>query len=206
MNSFTRSGVIYVVSAPSGTGKSTLCNNLSLDRDFVYSVSCTTRKPRPGEEDGFDYRFLNKEQFEKKIEAGDFLEYAEVHGNYYGTLKMDVLDKIRIGTDVLLDIDVKGARQIRDSQDPLIQAAIVDVFIMPPSLEELEKRLKKRGTESPEQLEVRLANAREEMSVWKEYKYTILSNSMEEDLIKFRAIMKAERYASHRLNWKTLYV
>ncbi|HEY8965852.1 MAG TPA: guanylate kinase [Candidatus Methylacidiphilales bacterium] len=197
--SFRRHGILFVVAAPSGTGKSTLCNSLRQSPDFIYSVSCTTRAPRPGEIDGEDYHFLTKESFEAKIAAGGFIEHACVHGNYYGTLKQTVLDAIAEGTDVLLDIDVQGAASIRQNADPRIASSLVDVFIMPPTFEELERRLRKRGTETEESIVRRLANGREEMQRWHEFKYTILSGSMEEDLTKFRAIMRAERYLSRRL-------
>jgi len=196
---FRRQGILFVVSAPSGTGKSTLCANLRATPDFIYSVSCTTRAPRPGEENGVDYHFLTKEKFEALIASGNMLEYATVHGNYYGTPKATVKEALEQGTDVLLDIDVQGAAQIRKTEDKVVSTSLVDVFIMPPTLEELEKRLRKRGTETEEQVTRRLATAREEMKLWRLYKYTILSGSMEEDLQKFRAIMRAERYLSRRL-------
>ncbi|NJK93449.1 MAG: guanylate kinase [Blastochloris sp.] len=201
-NCFTRTGILFVVSAPSGTGKTTLCNNLRQSGDFVYSVSCTTRKIRPGEEDGVDYHYISQEEFKRRVDAGDFLEHAEVHGNHYGTLKEQVQVELNGGTDVLLDIDVAGARQIRSCPDSSIQQALVDVFIMPPTLQELEKRLRKRGTETEEQIGTRMANAASEMGFWQEYSYTLLSETMEEDLIKFRAIMRAERYRSARLRRK----
>jgi guanylate kinase len=196
---FQRQGILFVVSAASGTGKSTLCDNLRHSDDFIYSVSCTTRKPRPGEIEGEDYYFLSREEFEKRIAAQGFLEYALVHDHYYGTPKAVVIDALKNGTDVLLDIDIQGAEQIRLCDDPIIKGSLVDVFIMPPTFEELERRLRKRGTESEEQIQKRLATGREEMKVWKSYRYTILSGSMEEDLTKFRAIMRAERYLSSRL-------
>ncbi len=188
-----------MVSAPSGTGKSTLCANLRATPDFIYSVSCTTRSPRPGEENGVDYHFLTREKFEELIAAGEMLEYATVHGNFYGTLKGTVKEALEQGTDVLLDIDVQGAAQIRTTTDKIVSDSLVDVFIMPPTLEELERRLRKRGTETDVQVHGRLETAREEMKLWRLYKYTILSGSMEEDLQKFRAIMRAERYLSRRL-------
>jgi guanylate kinase len=196
---FRRQGILFVISAPSGTGKSTLCANLRATPDFIYSVSCTTRSPRPGEENGVDYHFLTREKFESLIAAGEMLEYATVHGHYYGTRRATVKEALEQGTDVLLDIDVQGAAQIRKTEDVLVRDSLVDVFIMPPTLEELEKRLRKRGTETEEQVERRLTTAREEMKLWRVYKYTILSGSMEEDLQKFRAIMRAERYLSRRL-------
>ena len=128
------------------------------------------------------------------------LEYADVYGHYYGTPKAPVLQHLAEGRDVLLDIDVQGARQIRESKDPQIKASLADIFIMPPDLEELRRRLEGRGTENAKQIATRIAAADAEMADWKKYRYTILSSSMEEDLIKFRAIIRAERYLSRRLN------
>lgn len=196
---FRRLGILFVVSAPSGAGKSTLLNALRQTPDFVYSVSCTTRSPRPGEIDGEDYHFVTIEEFQKRLAAGDFLEHAQVHDNYYGTLREAVIEQLRAGVDVMLDIDVQGARQVRTDANEEIQASVADVFIMPPSLEELRRRLTKRGTETPDQIETRLRNAATEMEVWRDYRYTIISGSVEEDLQKFRAIMRAERYLSRRM-------
>jgi guanylate kinase len=196
---FRRQGILFVISAPSGTGKTTLCENLRATPDFIYSVSCTTRSPRKGEENDVDYHFLTMEKFQRLIEEGEMLEYALVHGNYYGTLKATVKIALEQGTDVLLDIDVQGAMSIRKTTDAMVRDSLVDVFIMPPTLEELERRLRKRGTETEEQVQLRLATGREESKLWLLYKYTILSGSMEEDLTKFRAIMRAERYLSRRL-------
>ena len=142
---------------------------------------------------------MDTAEFERRIAAGDFLEYAGVHDHYYGTLRQSIVDHLREGVDVLVDIDVQGAATIRQSKDPFIQDSLVDIFIMPPSLDELRHRLQKRGTESPEQIEFRLENAATEMKCWREYKYTIISGSMEEDLTKFRAITRAERYLSRRI-------
>jgi guanylate kinase len=142
---------------------------------------------------------MDTAEFERRIAAGDFLEYARVHDHYYGTLRQSIVDHLREGVDVLVDIDVQGAATIRQSKDPFIQDSLVDIFIMPPSLDELRHRLQKRGTESPEQIEFRLENAATEMKCWREYKYTIISGSMEEDLTKFRAITRAERYLSRRI-------
>ena len=194
----SRQGILFVVSAPSGAGKSTLCTALRTTKDFVYSVSCTTRPPRPGETHGEDYHFLTHEEFQAYIAADGFLEYAEVHGNYYGTLRENVLVHLRVGVDVLIDIDTQGAGKIRASTDATIQGALADVFIMPPDLGELRRRLVKRGTETPEQIDRRIANASGEMARWRDYRYTIISGSVEEDLAKFRAIMRAERYLSRR--------
>ena len=131
---FHRRGILFVVSAPSGAGKSTLLNALRPGADFVYAVSCTTRPPRPGEIDGEDYHFRPAEDFARKLAAGEFLESAVVHGNQYGTLRAAVSAQLAAGVDVLIDIDVQGARQIRSDANADIRSSIADIFIMPPSL------------------------------------------------------------------------
>jgi len=200
-SSFSRTGILFVLSAPSGAGKTTLTTALRQKPDFVYAVSCTTRPPRRGEVDGEDYCFLSEEEFSARLAAGDFLEHAEVHGRRYGTPKSAVVDQLKNGVDVLIDIDTQGAATIRNSDDPLIRDALADIFIMPPSLDELRRRLMKRGTETEEQIQTRLQNAAREMKHWREYRYTIISGSMEEDIEKFRAVMRAERYLSRRLTY-----
>ncbi len=196
---FRRTGVLFVLSAPSGAGKTTLCSALRHKPDFVYAVSCTTRAPRSGEIEGEDYYFLADAEFDRRAAAGEFLEHAEVHGRKYGTLKSAVIDNLAKGIDVLIDIDTEGAASIRQCGDAFILEALADVFIMPPDLDELRRRLTKRGTENDEQIAVRIANAAAEMEHWHDYKYTIISGSMEEDIEKFRAVMRAERYLSRRL-------
>lgn len=196
---FTRYGILFVVSAPSGAGKSTLCDALRQTPDFVYSVSCTTRPPRPGEIDGEDYHFLAESDFFARVEAGEFLEHADVHGKFYGTLREPILSNLHNGVDVLIDIDTQGATAIRELDDAFVRQALADVFIMPPDLEELGRRLTKRGTETSAQIESRLRTAAREMEHWRDYRYTIISQSIEEDLMKFRHIMGAERYLSSRM-------
>lgn len=196
---FTRTGILFVVSAPSGAGKTTLCDALRQTPDFVYSVSCTTRQPRAGEIDGEDYHFISEKDFAARVEAGDFLEYANVHGRYYGTPCKPLITNLQNGVDVLIDVDIQGATAIRAFDDATIRQALCDVFIMPPDLDELRRRLTKRGTETAEQIEVRIVTAAREMELWRDYRYTIISKSMEEDLQKFRNIMGAERYLSRRL-------
>lgn len=193
-----REGILFVISAPSGAGKTTLCMALRQTRDFVYSVSCTTRPPRPGEIEGEDYHFLSVERFHAYVDTGEFLEHEEVHGNFYGTLRGNVLGHLQAGVDVLIDIDTQGAASIRTNTHQTIRNALADVFIMPPSRDELRRRLVKRGSETPEQIERRLSNAAREVARWRDYRYTIISGSVEEDLAKFRAIVKAERYLSRR--------
>ncbi|HEX8490970.1 MAG TPA: guanylate kinase [Chthoniobacterales bacterium] len=198
-NQFTRSGILFVISAPSGAGKTTLCDALRQTPDFVYSVSCTTRPPRAGEIEGDDYHFISPNDFTARLEAGEFLEYATVHGHYYGTLRKPLIANLQNGVDVLIDVDIQGAAAIRAFDDATIRQALCDVFIMPPDLDELRRRLTKRGTETPEQIETRIITAAREMELWRDYRYTIISKSMEEDLLKFRNIMGAERYLSRRL-------
>jgi guanylate kinase len=196
---FTRTGILFVISAPSGAGKTTLCDALRQTPDFVYSVSCTTRPPRAGEIEGDDYHFISQKDFTARLEANEFLEYATVHGHYYGTLRKPLIANLQNGVDVLIDVDTQGAAAIRAFDDPTIRQALCDVFIMPPDLDELRRRLTKRGTETPEQIEARIVTAAREMELWRDYRYTIISKSMEEDLQKFRNIMGAERYLSRRL-------
>lgn len=188
-----------MVSAPSGAGKTTLCDALRQTPDFVYSVSCTTREPRAGEIEGEDYYFISHNEFRERMAAGEFLEHASVHGKYYGTLRDRVVNNLKKGVDVLIDIDTQGAASIRQYDDEFVRQSLADVFIMPPDLEELRRRLTKRGTETEEQIEVRLKTAAREMKLWRDYRYTIISRSMEEDLQKFRQIMGAERILSRRL-------
>jgi guanylate kinase len=195
-----RSGILCVVSGPSGSGKTTLCRRFSeTDSSAVYAISATTRLPREGEVDGVDYFFLVRESFEARIDRGEFLEYAEVHGNFYGTLKSEVLGHLAAGRDVLLDLDVQGAAHVRRVADPVIREALVDIFILLPEGAELVKRLRSRGTETEEQLALRLRNAQEESRHWAEYTYAFVSADRETDFATFRAILTGERCRSRRL-------
>ena len=145
------------------------------------------------------YHFLSHADFLAKLEQGDFLERAQVHGDYYGTLREPVLSNLKNGVDVLIDIDTQGAATIRNSEDPIVRQALADIFIMPPEVEELRRRLMKRGTETEQQIESRLATAAREMELWRDYRYTIVSGSVEEDLENVRNIMSAETFLSRRL-------
>jgi guanylate kinase len=196
---FSRHGILFVISAPSGAGKTTLVEAVRRTSKLFYSVSCTTRGSRTGEIDGDDYHFISDADFRERLDAGDFLEHAQVHGDCYGTLRKPVLTNLENGSDVLIDIDTQGAATIRNCDDPLIRSSLTDVFIMPPDIEELRRRLRKRGTETDEQIDRRLRTATQEMELWRDYRYTIISGSVEEDLNKFRAIMAAESYLSRRL-------
>jgi len=194
--------LLIVISAPSGTGKTTLCDRLISEfRTMKYSVSCTTRLPRDGEIDGVDYHFLDEKTFQARIDNGDFLEYAEVHGSMYGTLKDIVMDNLRNGTDILMDIDVQGAAKIREvikhgtSDDPL-RRAYVDVFIAPPSIEVLHARLKGRGKDSDDVIERRMQQVEIELSFWRDYHYFIINDRLDATYDTLRSIIIAER---HRL-------
>ena len=177
--------LMIVVSAPSGTGKSTLCNRLIKEFPrIVYSVSCTTREPRGQEQDGVHYFFLSKKEFKQRVRNGEFLEHARVHGNYYGTLEDTILFAMEEGNHVLLDIDVQGARQIRESIERLdprhpICRGFLDIFITPPSFEELERRLRSRGTDEEPVIRKRLENARAEMEHAPEYTHCIVNDDLE---------------------------
>ncbi|WP_217555139.1 guanylate kinase [Vibrio metschnikovii] len=184
-------GTLYIVSAPSGAGKSSLIAGL-LERNPTYamkvSVSHTTRGMRPGEQDGVHYHFVQKEQFEALIEQGEFLEYAEVFGNYYGTSRVWIEDTLEKGIDVFLDIDWQGAQQIRQ-QMPHAKS----VFILPPSKEELERRLNTRGQDSVTVIAKRMSEARSEISHYCEYDYVIVNDDFDVALMDFKAILRAER-------------
>ena len=194
-----RTGILLVVSGPSGSGKTTLCRQLAESGEVHYSISCTTRQPRPGEINGKDYHFLTHEDFQRKLDAGEFLEHAVVHENLYGSLKSEVLSYLQTGNDVVMDIDVQGADQIRSCLDPEIQRAFVDLFVMPPSEEELHNRLAGRGTDSSEIIALRMTNALEEMQHWHRYSHRLLSSTKEQDYAKFQALLTAERLRVSRI-------
>lgn len=197
--SFARTGMLLVVSGPSGSGKTTLCRKLADEGIASYSTSCTTRAPRPGERDGHDYHFLSREEFARRIEAGDFIEHAEVHGNFYGSLRSEVVDRLARGEDVVMDIDVQGAAQVRSCADPAIRRAMVDLFVMVSDEAELLARLSGRGTDSQEVIDLRMKNALEEMRHWREYGHVLLSATREEDYARIRALITAERMRVSRM-------
>ncbi len=190
------SPLLFVISAPSGGGKTTLCEQLLAARkDITRAITCTTRAPRPGEEDGVDYYFLDAGTFLRRVQAGHFLEHATVYGNSYGTLRSEVLDKLRGGKDVLLNIDVQGAASVRAcvETDEDLRRAFISVFLTPPSLQILEVRLKKRGQDTPAIMQKRLSVARQEIAQWKNFDYLIISTSIQEDLRRMVAIVEAEK-------------
>ena len=187
--------LMIVVSAPSGAGKSTLCNRLVDEFPRIaYSVSCTTRTSRGEEQDGEHYYFLSKKEFKERIKNGEFLEHAKVHGNFYGTLEDTVLYAMEAGSHLLLDIDVQGAAQIRESLvrlDPRnpIRRGFIDIFISPPSMEELEKRLRGRGTDEEKVIQKRLSKAEEEMAHAPKYSFQIVNDDLETAYNDLKAII-----------------
>ncbi len=195
------SPMLVVISAPSGAGKTTLCEQtLAARPNMTRAITCTTREPRPGEKDGVDYYFLDAGDFLKRVQAGNFLEHATVYGNSYGTLKSEVLGKLRSGKDVLLNVDVQGAAAIRAhaEEDAELKTALVTVFLTPPSMSILEVRLKKRGQDSPQIIAKRLSVAKQEIVQWKNFDYLIVSSSIAEDVRRLQAILDAEQMRQGR--------
>lgn len=189
-------GKLFILSAPSGAGKTTLLKRVMADLPgLAFSVSHTTRLPRIGELEGIDYHFVSRDAFKMMRDQGQFLEWAEVHGNFYGTSRPAVLAQLAQGLDVILDIDVQGAAILRKSA--VIPAA--SLFIAPPSVQELERRLRGRGTDSEETILLRLKNARVEMQAALDYEYLIVNADLEQAIETLRAIVIAERSRGHRL-------
>ena len=172
-------GSIIVLSGPSGVGKSTIIKKVREKMpDLRFSVSCTTRSPRNGETPDVDYHFLSKDEFLRRRAAGDFIESAEVFANYYGTLKSEVMSIAENGENVVLDIDVQGALQIMEKaeNDPMLAKEVEFIFIVPPSMDELERRLRSRATDSEEQITLRLGKAAHELSFWEKYEWLIVND------------------------------
>lgn len=190
------SGQLYILSAPSGCGKTTILrqvmNNIP---GLAFSVSHTTRQPRSGEENGVAYHFVTKEAFTEMRDKNSFIEWAEVHGNYYGTSRQAVADQLQNGQDVFLDIDVQGAAII--NEDPEFDP--VSIFVAPPSLTELERRLRGRGTDSDETITLRLQNAAKEMDAASQYQYLIINDKLADAILVMQSIIIAQRSHSSRL-------
>lgn len=185
-----RKGLLILISGPSGTGKGTVCDLLRKNHpEISYSISATTRQPRPGEQDGVNYYFYDKEKFRQMIDAGELLEWAEVYGNYYGTPKQKVLDRLNAGEDILLEIDTQGALNV-------MKAVPVGLFIflLPPSLEELANRLKGRGTETEESLQRRLGAAVDEIKIAHNYRYVVVNDKVEAAEKAIAGIIEAEHH------------
>ena len=198
-----RRGLMLVLSSPSGAGKTTLSRQLlDNDKQIQLSVSCTTRQKRPGERDGVDYRFVETATFRGMIERKEFLEYAEVFGNYYGTPKAPVDEALAAGRDVLFDIDWQGTQQLRDKG----RTDLVTVFILPPSTRDLEKRLLTRAQDPKEIVAQRMAKAADEMSHWAEYDYVVVNSDIGTSLTNLKAILTAERLKRERQVGMSVFV
>lgn len=185
-----RRGLLIVLSSPSGAGKTTISRMLlDADDEIAMSVSVTTRPKRPGEHDGKDYIFVEDDEFDRMIRDGEFVEWANVFGYRYGTPKAPVKDALREGRDILFDIDWQGARQL----EPDFGEHLVTIFLLPPTMAELEHRLRARGTDSPQVIAERMRRAADEISHWAEYEYVLVNDHMDECLARVRAIVAAER-------------
>ncbi len=193
--------LLLVISAPSGAGKTTVCERLlAATPNLTRAITCTTRPPRDGEKEGVDYHFLDPETFLKRVQAGHFVEHATVYGQSYGTLKSELLDKLRMGKDVLLTVDVQGAASIRARAqiDAALQRSLATAFLTTPSIQILEERLKKRGKDSPAVIQRRLAVARQEIAQWRHFDYLVISTTIEEDLRRMRVVYEAEKMRQAR--------
>lgn len=191
-----RRGLLLILSSPSGAGKSTLSRRLlEADPEVRFSISATTRPPRPGEQEGQDYFFKSRREFEAMVAAGEMLEHAEVFGNLYGTPRAPVEAAIARGQDVLFDVDWQGGQQIRHST---LRDAVVSVFILPPSIAELESRLRARGLDTDRVVAERMARSRDEISHWAEYDYVLINENLAQCEAELKAIIAAERLRRER--------
>ena len=196
----SKKGVLLVISGPSGAGKGTICKALlEKHKDIYLSVSATTREPREGEVHGVNYFFTTKEDFLKKVEEGDFLEHAEVYGNYYGTPKSSVQKMLDEGRDVILEIDIQGALKVKENWEEGIF-----LFILPPSMEELKQRIIKRGSETPESLMTRFKSAYKEINYISKYNYAVVNDEIDTAVAKLEAIIAAEKCRVDRMKNKIL--
>ncbi len=201
MNASTQShrfGIVFVISGPSGAGKSSVCNMLmETDPYLHFSISCTTRSQRPGEHHGKDYYFISSDEFQERIERQEFIEHAEVHGHRYGTLRSEVDRFIEIGQDVILDIDVQGAINLRKiEQSASTMRSVINysyILLAPPSYQELAKRLHERKTDTAEVIQRRLTTARNELAQWRRYDYLIINQNLTDTIATISAIVTAER-------------
>lgn len=188
----SKRGHLYVIAAPSGAGKTSLLKALMARRPGVaFSVSCTTRKPRSGEQDGRDYHFISRDDFERLVAAGEFVEHADVFGNRYGTQRSVVEAALAEGRELILEIDWQGARQVRERLPEAVQ-----IFILPPSRAELESRLRKRGSDSQEAIARRLRESAIEMSHWRDFDYVIVNRDFDEALARLEAVFDGRGEAS----------
>ncbi|MGN0658356.1 MAG: guanylate kinase [Emergencia sp.] len=199
MDRAEHAGKLFIISGPSGTGKGTICQRLVEETRVEVSVSMTTRKPRPGEVDGKNYYFTSKEEFLEEVERGGLLEYAEVYGNYYGTPKAKVIEKLEAGIDVVLEIDIQGALNVKEAYPDGIF-----IFILPPSMAELRKRITGRGSETEEAINLRLSQTLKEVSYIDKYDYCVVNGELEEAVARVKAIVVAEHSRVSRSIYKLI--
>ncbi len=198
MTDNNRRGLLIILSSPSGAGKSTLSRMLlDWDNNLQFSISATTRDPRPGEEDGREYYFKTREDFQDMVAKGDMLEQAEVFGNFYGSPRQPVEDAVSAGKDVVFDVDWQGGQQIGEST---MSGDVVSIFILPPSIAELERRLNSRGQDSAEVVANRMSKSKDEISHWREYEYLIVNDDLEASFETLKSILIAERTKRIRRN------
>jgi len=194
MNNNLKPGILFILSGPSAVGKGTVCKKLlTEDQNMRYSVSVTTRSPREGEIDGVSYYFISKEDFLLKREQGEFLEWAEVYGNFYGSPLSAVRENLAAGYDVILEIDIKGAKKVKKHFSDGVY-----IFLMPPSAQELDHRIRKRGTDGPESIKLRLSSLKEEVAAITEYDYVVVNDVLERAVQKIRNIISAEQCRQQR--------
>lgn len=187
-------GLLVVISGPSGAGKGTICKQLIMEMSYLkVSVSATTRKPREGEAEGISYYFIDEEQFKNRIKNGEFLEYAKVYGNFYGTPKEEVFKQLKEGNDIILEIDIQGALQVKKNYP-----RGVFIFILPPSLTELKNRIEGRGTDSKEVIYRRMESAYDELDYAFEYDYVVINDHVEKATEKIKHIVLAEKHRAIR--------
>lgn len=194
MNNNIKPGILFILSGPSGVGKGTVCKKLlTEDQNLRYSVSVTTRSPRQGEIDGVSYYFITKEDFLAKKEQGEFLEWAEVYGNFYGSPLSAARENLAAGHDVILEIDIQGAKKVKKYFSDGVY-----IFLMPPSAQELDHRIRKRGTDGPESIKLRLSSLKEEVEAITEYDYVVVNDVLERAVQKIRYIISAEQCRQKR--------
>ncbi|QEE09107.1 guanylate kinase [Bartonella kosoyi] len=197
-----RRGFLFILSSPSGAGKSTISGLLLKDQQLELSVSVTTRKKRPSEVDGLHYHFISKEEFEYKRDRDEFIEWAEVHGNYYGTLRETVENALSTGRDMLFDIDYQGTKQMQKK----MPRDTVSVFILPPSMKELVSRLHRRAEDSQDIINLRLENARTELTHWCSYDYVVINEDLDQSLSLIKSIYLAETVKRERCAFLSSFV